>query len=140
MIYSYADLKNVIKVGDTVRAVAGKKNPCSNLNNDGSDTAKITEVGENVFRINGCGHSFSEGGAFLDLIRQEITWETLRTGDEVEDSNGVYNGVYTVLARIDNLVFLSKPDEPKNLVHSIPFQNSKPTASSSPNKRKKKSS
>lgn len=100
MIYSYADLKGKIKVGGTVKAVAGKRNPCKNLNNDGSNTAKITEVGENYFRINGCNHGYIDDG-FLDLIRREITWETLRTGDEVED----IDGVYTVLARIDDLLF-----------------------------------
>lgn len=108
MIYSYADLKNVIKVGDTVKAVAGKYNPCTKLNNYGSNTAKITEIYEDGFRINGCRHYFIDSN-FLDLIPREITWETLRTGDEVKDSNGVY----TVLARIDDLVFLSKPDAPK---------------------------
>lgn len=108
MIYSYADLKGKIAVGNTVKAVAGKKNPCKNLNNDGSNTAKITEVGENYFRINGCNHGYIDS-CFLDIIPREITWETLNTGDEVKDSNGVF----TVLARIDDFVFLSKPDEPE---------------------------
>lgn len=109
MIYSYADLRKVIKVGDTVKAVAGKNNHCNKLNKDGSNKGKITEIDEDGFRINGCRHFFVDG-AYLDLIRKEVTWETLRTGDEVKDEDGVY----TVLARIDDLVFISRPDAPKD--------------------------
>ena len=45
-IYSYAELKGRIKVGDEVRAVPGKENPCSELENDGSNIEKITRVTE----------------------------------------------------------------------------------------------
>jgi len=57
-IYSYSKLKGVIKVGDVVRAVRGKRNLCNELQNDGSDTAKITTVSGDWFHINGCRHGY----------------------------------------------------------------------------------
>lgn len=83
MIYSFKDLKGVLKVGDTVRAVEGVENVCSELICNGSNTQKITELEEDGFWINGCWHRFSEN-SFLEIIdppRTEITWENLQAGD-----------------------------------------------------------
>jgi hypothetical protein len=106
MIYSYEELKNVIKVGDEVRAVPGKYNPCAELNNDGSNTQKITKVDDEGFRINGCWHAYYSD-RFLELlpseIAREITWDNLEKGDVLE----FLGGKYTVLARLEDLVFLS---------------------------------
>ncbi len=58
MIKKYSELKGVIKVGDEVRAVAGKFNPCEQLKNDGSNIRKITAIDDDGFKINGCWHPF----------------------------------------------------------------------------------
>lgn len=99
MIYSYAELKDKIQVGDTVRAVPEKLNPCSKLNNDGSNTAKISRVDSNGFSINGCAHPYTFD-FFLDLLLQEITWDTLSVGDEVMNSSNTLRKVLAVLGDV----------------------------------------
>lgn len=88
MIYSYADLKGIIKVGDKVRAVPGKRNGCDELNSDGSNEQTITHVSEYNFHINRCVHWYGDDDIFLDLNPEptEITWDTLKVGDWI--SNG----------------------------------------------------
>ena len=103
MIYSYAELKGKIRVGDSVRAVPGKQNDCSQLNDDGSNVQKITYIAESCVDINGCRHLYSET-AFLELFPSEITWETLKKGDKVKTRFDKR----IVLSRVDDLCFLSK--------------------------------
>lgn len=89
-IYSYAEFQKIAKVGMRVRAVEGRMNLCSELG-DGA-IQLVTEVaGNDNFRINTCVHRpYQE--AFLELLddepeqpeRGEITWESLKLGDEVE--------------------------------------------------------
>jgi len=73
-IYSYSELKGVIKVGDVVRAVKGKRNLCNELQNDGSDTAKITTVSGDWFDINGCRHRYdsSDSLEIVETTKPEI--------------------------------------------------------------------
>jgi len=66
-IYSYSELKGVIKVGDVVRAVSEMNNSCGELQNDGSDTARITKVSENFFYIEGCIHRYNSYD-FLEIV------------------------------------------------------------------------
>lgn len=114
MIYSYAELKGKIKVGDTVRAVAGLNNHCNKLKNDGSNTLKITRVDEDKFYINGCWHEYTAYG-FLEIIDEPseepveriVTWENLQKGDVIFDVNG---NLRTILARIEDIVSLSYYD------------------------------
>jgi hypothetical protein len=82
MIYKYSELKGKIKVGDIVRAVPGKDNYCGELNDDGSNTAKITAVTNVNFFINDCDHSF-KGSGYLEIVNEEKTLETLEVGDTV---------------------------------------------------------
>lgn len=67
--YKYSQLKNVIKVGDLVRASKNGQNNCSELNEDNQNvTELITRVTENGFSINGCYHTFdSEGHSLLEI-------------------------------------------------------------------------
>jgi len=67
---TYKELKDVIKVGDEVRAIKGKDNPCAQLKNDGSDTQRITQVNGYGFRINGCYHSYTEYG-YLEIVSKK---------------------------------------------------------------------
>lgn len=87
-IYSYAELKGKIKVGDKVRAVVGKTNACWNkLLNDGSNTEKITHVDSRGFSINGCYHGY-HSYYFLELLTEEKTLDTVDVGDVVVDKRG----------------------------------------------------
>lgn len=116
MIYSYNQLRNVIKVGDKVRAVEGKYNPCAELENDGSNEREITFVDHESFLIDGCYHSFvdNEEDCFLEIIetnqptmnkeREEITWDTLKTGDLIQSKHGE---THKILARADDLIAIS---------------------------------
>jgi len=81
MTYSYKELKGKIKVGDTVRAVEGKRNPCLKLSDNGINTKKITEVDDDGFWIDGCYHFYSEGG-YLEIVDEETTWDNVKVGDE----------------------------------------------------------
>lgn len=122
MIYSYSQLKGKIKVGDKVRAVEGKYNPCAELENDGSNEREITFVDHESFLIDGCYHSFvdNEEDCFLEIIetnqptmtneREEITWDTLKEGDYVEETYGERR---KVLGRVNSVIFLSR-----NSIHS----------------------
>ena len=86
-IYSYAEFQAVAKVGDVVRAVKGKSNYCSKIRDDGSTTAKITEVTQDGVYINDCNHSLKEDG-YLEVVETVKTWETLQAGDLVIDGLG----------------------------------------------------
>lgn len=99
MIYSYDQLKGKIKVGDKVRAVPGKYNPCGQTRDDGSNTVKITRVGDDDFCIDGCAHQYS-GGCWLEIVEHIPTWDTLTLGDKIES----IHQQYTVLVVIDDLV------------------------------------
>lgn len=70
--YEYSQLKGVIKVGNTVRAVKGKRNPCNELKNDGSNTGKITEVHDEHFATNGCTHGYNENW-YLEIVKSNKT-------------------------------------------------------------------
>lgn len=71
-IYSYADLKGKIQVGDIVRAVPGKLNPCAELLNDGSNQKPITSVSNDGLRIDNCYHSF-EDRFFLEMLSSTVS-------------------------------------------------------------------
>ena len=89
MIFSYADLKGKIKVGDRVRAVKGKFNPCNELEDDGSDEMIITFVSDNYFETESCIHSFDGDDVFLDRIDYKKTLEDAEAGDVLVDKDGV---------------------------------------------------
>lgn len=92
-IYSYAELKGKIKVGDKVRAVKGKENGCGELGDlmvaadDGEKLGTITDVFSEYFRINQCVHAYSPG-YFLELLTEEKTLDTVDVGDVVVDGDG----------------------------------------------------
>lgn len=92
-IYSYAELKGKIKVGDRVRAVVGRENGCAEFGemlaiaNTNSKVCKITDIGADRFRINGCGHGYHED-VFLELLTEEKTLDTVDVGDVVVDGDG----------------------------------------------------
>lgn len=92
-IYSYAELKGKIKVGDRVRAVKGKENWCTCLRSS-KPTGKlawpiceVTRVENYGFYINGCAHNYYSG-SFLELLTEEKTLDTVDVGDVVVDSSG----------------------------------------------------
>jgi len=55
-IYEYSELKGIIQVGDEVRAVPGRSNPCGQIRDNGSTTGIITKVTSGDFYINDCWH------------------------------------------------------------------------------------
>ena len=89
-IYSYAELKGKIKVGDRVRAVNGKPNACAELGdvmtlpNGSEKVCTITDVAEDRFWINNCGHGYLEDHV-LELLTEEKTLDTVDVGDVVVD-------------------------------------------------------
>jgi hypothetical protein len=101
MIYSYAELKGKIKVGDRVKAAVGFDNQCDNLLN--GQEATITDIGISQFYIDGCSHRY-DAQYSLELFGQEVTLDNLRKGDVIE-RNGSSR---VVLATIEDLVFLSE--------------------------------
>ena len=105
MEYSYAELKGKIKVGDMVRAISGKNNPCSELRNDGSNTQKITEVNDGYFSINGCLHRYHQG-VYLEILPK--TMENVAFGDIIVSKGGDKR---KVLGRCDDVVFLSSSSD-----------------------------
>lgn len=88
MVYSYSELKGKIKIGDEVRAVKGKQNPCDELEQDGSNIGIITEVKDDFFCINGCCHYYCVDD-FLDLLSTEKTYDNLQVGDEIDCGDDV---------------------------------------------------
>ena len=107
MIYKYKDLKEIIKVGDKVRAVPGEINPCDKLNSDGSNEGEITEVCDGYFCINGCSHTYSKFW-FLDLNpRRIVTWENLQAGDKVKCGKDIL----TIKGNVGTIFFLTMKDE-----------------------------
>jgi len=105
MEYSYAELKGKIKVGDRVRAINGKSNPCEKLISDGSNTQKITEVNDEYFRINGCLHRY-HGHNHLEIVPK--TMEHAAYGDIIVTKGGDKR---KVLGRCDDVVFLSSSSD-----------------------------
>ncbi|MFA6006915.1 MAG: hypothetical protein WC764_04310 [Candidatus Paceibacterota bacterium] len=86
-IYEYKDLKNILKVGDEVRAVEGKHNMCVRLKDDGSNTQKITSVVEEGFDIDGCTHYYRET-CYLEIVSPEPkTLDNLEVGDVIQYTN-----------------------------------------------------
>lgn len=115
-IYSYAELKGKIKVGDRVRAVKGKENGCSELGDlmvaadDGEKLGTITDVFSDRFRVNQCGHSYSPG-YFLELLTEEKTLDTVDVGDVVVDKDGDERTVMDT-SKNGTVLFLSQRDCP----------------------------
>src|SRR3990167_4571899 len=101
MIYEYKELKGIIKVGDKVRAVPGKHNPCVELKDDGSNEEEITDVCKDGFSIAFCKHFHTEH-EWLEIVNKESTWDNLQVGDVIE---GEYGDNAKVLAVIGD-VFL----------------------------------
>lgn len=120
-IYSYAELKGKIKVGDRVRAVVGKENGCGELGDRGSVglsngiVGKITQVDDYSFSINNCGHGY-HSGASLELLTEEKTLDTVDVGDVVVAGDG---DEHTVIDTSKNgvLLFLSSTSYPLKYSH-----------------------
>ncbi len=87
-LYSYDQLKGKIKVGDRVRAARGRDNFCKELNEDGSNEQKITEVADEYFAINKCSHSYTLSNKFLELFVSEFSWDCLEAGMVVVEKGG----------------------------------------------------
>jgi len=81
-IYSYSELKGVIRVGQKVKAVKDKSNACSELL-DGK-TGIITKVDDDSIWINGCNHSFRPDN-YLEIISEEKTWENMSHRELLND-------------------------------------------------------
>lgn len=100
MIYSYSELKGKIKVGDKVRTLDGHTDPYRKW----SKERTVTDVGGSYFTVDNHEIYSFLFDSCLDLLPREITWDTLKAGDEVKDSNKVVN---KVLGVVDQIVFLS---------------------------------
>lgn len=111
MIYSYDQLKNKIKVGDEVRAVKDKTNPCGELNNDGSNFQKITGVSDDGFDINGCYHFFDDKHYYLEIIEQPKTFDNLEVGDILINKYGDQTVVLGICGRVHFLSVKNNPEE-----------------------------
>lgn len=110
-IYSYAELKGKIKVGDKVRAAVGQVSWCDRLE-DGV-TGTVTGVGTISFEINGCTHSYADT-SFLELLTEEKTLDTVDVGDVVVDEDG---GERTILdtGKSGKVVLLSLVGKPTRM-------------------------
>lgn len=97
-IYSYAELKGKIKVGDRVRAVKGENNACIQLQDDGGNSKGITSVDVDGFSIDTCYHVYNEP-CFLELLTEEKTLDTVDVGDVVVSACG---DEYTILDKSPN--------------------------------------
>jgi len=99
---TYKELKNVIKVGDEVRAIEGKGNPCVKLKDDGSNTQKITRVNEDGFSINRCYHSYTADG-YLEIVPRtlEIVPRTL----EIVPTTNPMNKTHHILIAVALIMF-----------------------------------
>lgn len=110
MVYSYAQLKGKIRVGDEVRAVPGKSNACTQLEEDGSNTQKITKVTDELFWINGCWHRYFTDG-YLDLLTEHPrTLGDLREGDQVKNKYGTGTVLFVLKPGLYLLSELDSPD------------------------------
>jgi hypothetical protein len=111
-IYSYAELKGKIKVGDKVRAVNGKENGCQELGDvESTDVqnekiCEITAVNGGYFSINDCPHGY-HSESFLELLTEEKTLDTVDVGDVVVSEDG---NERTILDKSPNgtVLFLSR--------------------------------
>jgi hypothetical protein len=102
--YSYDQLKGVIKVGDRVKAVVGQYNPCSELHDDCSNEAKITQVSEEHLRINGCLHDYDDD-YYLARWEGPKTLDNVEVGDVLIAENG---NTRKVLGRCGDILFISE--------------------------------
>jgi hypothetical protein len=122
MVYSYADLKNRIKVGDRVRAVAGKENWFTKTMND-SEWHKVTMVDGEGFSVDDCYtkdvlwdslalESPTFYHDYFDLEPSVKTLATLREGDQV--TNGTVHDpgtTRTVLGVCGRVYLMSEPHD-----------------------------
>ena len=112
-IYSYAELKGKIKVGDRVRAVNGKPNACAELGdvmtlpNGSEKVCTITDVAEDRFWINNCGHGYLEDHV-LELLTEEKTLDTVDVGDVVVDKRD-FECTILDTSKNGSVLFLSHP-------------------------------
>lgn len=74
-IYSYSELKGVLKVGDRVKAARGHKSECYKLNNIGECT--VTKLEGDIMYIDGCSHAMSGDSYFLEVISEEVDPSTI---------------------------------------------------------------
>jgi len=72
MIYNTKEYLKIAKVGDVVRNIPGKNVACAELERDGSNTQKITKVGEGKIWINNCWHEGFED-YFLEVVETTQT-------------------------------------------------------------------
>lgn len=108
-IYSYAELKGKIKVGDRVRAAKGRNNICPYL--DYNKQGVVSHVDSDGFVIaNGCVHSYGSI-SFLELLTEEKTLDTVDVGDVVVGKRGDER---TILDKSPNgtVLFLSWQNDP----------------------------
>lgn len=141
MIYSFPELRSILHVGDVVRTVAGKPSPCRLLNNDGSNTEKITEVNDRYFAISKCTHYFCEDN-FLEIVERDgkpyvpeettstvalppntenrttITWDTLQVGDKVTNNSITA----TIIHKLADNLFLAVYDNSDVAEYILPKQ------------------
>ena len=104
--YPYSQLKGIIKVGDIVSAVPGKKNRCDRLLDNGRNTQKITRVNDIWFYIDECFHSYNETGYLRIHTVSPKTVRDAQVGEVVVEKDDEFGRV--VLERLENTVFLSE--------------------------------
>lgn len=91
MILKYSDLKGRTDlVGRKVRAVPGINNPCSELQDDGSNTAIITSITDWIVCIDYCVHTFADE-EFLELLDEEPARPVSTQWDSLEGQTHSYN-------------------------------------------------
>ena len=84
-VYEYSNLKGVLKVGDKVKAVKGKNNPCNCLKN--GKTGTITKITDERFWIDGCFHFLNRFGCgdWLEIVEDQ---KKLKVGDTCKVKEG----------------------------------------------------
>jgi hypothetical protein len=109
MIYSYAELKGRIKVGDKVRAVPGNKHGCVELSK--GMIREITEVTDDHFCINDCWHEYDDD-CYLDLLTDEPrTLDNLQEGDQVKNDIGVKTVLFVLKPGLYVMSFSDQPNK-----------------------------
>ncbi len=129
MIYSYPELKGVIKVGDKVRAVKGKTNSCQFLQSDSE--GEVISIRNDEFELRfsfpapkesatgwgntyACVHSFRDEVNFLEIIEPEEPYKPM-VGDVIQ-----LEAVVDLVGQdgSDNTYFSFKGERPGSCLHA----------------------
>lgn len=110
-IYSYAELKGKIKVGDKVRI--------------GENICVVTSLEDRGFYLLTKGFEFCQpwdAAAFLELLTEEKTLDTVDVGDVVVSEVSGYEHTILDIANNGAILFLSRANDPTSYMFAFTRQ------------------